>query len=76
MNIPDEFSGRILKLRSQSLFTTRTPIDPLLSEWPGAYIDVLYESISPGDIQVTSVVVFETSEDALAFKIKYGDKYV
>jgi hypothetical protein len=79
MKIPDEFSGRVLKLRSQSMFSDRTQVDNLLPEWLGSYTDVIYESHIIGyqhNISTTVVAVFETTEDAPAFRIKYGDKYV
>lgn len=83
MNIPDKFSNRVLRLRKQAgVFETAaySGLDKLLEkEWPEAYTDVIYESNIVGyqhSVNITHVVVFETTEDALAFKIKYGDKYV
>lgn len=83
MKIPDEFSSRVFKLKRQPMSFSSdslSEVNKLLEkEWPGAYTDVIYESQIEGykhNINITHVIVFETTEDALTFKIKYGDKYV
>lgn len=71
MIIPDEFKGRVVKTRLGGLTSNPTQLDEIKKLWPGAEIDVVYENLKP-----IIVVVFESSEDCLVFKLKYGDKYV
>ncbi len=70
MIIPDEFSGRVVKTRLNGLFNSTKRLDQIVESWPGSEIDVVYE----GDKAIV-VIVFESTEDCLAFKLKYGDNY-
>ncbi len=71
MNIPAEFVGRVAKTKLSGLITSPKRLTEILKAWPGSEIDVVYEKRQP-----IIVVVFESSEDCLAFKLKYGDEYV
>ena len=71
MKIPDEFVGRVVKTKLNGLTSDFKKLDQIRKEWEGSEIDVVYENAHS-----IVVVVFQTSEDALAFKIKYGDEYV
>lgn len=70
MIIPDEFVGRICKTRLGIASNNFRNFDQIKKEWPGSEIDVIYESLRP----IISVV-FKSTEDCLAFKLKYGDMY-
>ncbi|MFI5405733.1 MAG: hypothetical protein ACHQ1D_04385 [Nitrososphaerales archaeon] len=70
MIIPDEFRGRVVKTRLNGLTTSFKRYDEIQKLWPESEIDVVYE-----DGKAFVVVVFESTEDCLAFKLKYGDKY-
>ena len=70
MIIPDEFRGRVVKTRLNGLTTSFKRYDEIQKLWPESEIDVLYE-----DGKAFVVIVFESTEDCLAFKLKYGDKY-
>ena len=70
MIIPDEFRGRVVKTRMNGLTTSSKRFDEIQKLWPGSEIDVVYEGARP-----FVVVVFESTEDCLAFKLKYGDEY-
>lgn len=81
MIIPDEFSRRVIYLKSGVSFfgATTKNFTKLLEEWPGSYTDILYESKIVGyehRIIIKHVIVFETDIDAVAFKLKYGGEYV
>ncbi len=71
MIIPEEFSGRVCKTRLPTLGSNFKKISEITKEWQGSEIDVVYENLKP-----IIVVVFETTEDCLAFKLKYGNDYV
>ena len=71
MKIPEEFVGRVCKTKLNGLTSCFKTLDKTVKEWPGSEIDVVYEN---GKSIV--VIVFESSEDCLAFKLKYGDQYV
>lgn len=71
MNIPAEFSGRVIKTRLNGLTTSLKKLNQITEAWQGSEVDVIYEN---GRSIV--VIVFETQEDALAFKLKHGDEYV
>lgn len=75
MNIPAEFSDRVCKTRLSGFNTSFEKLDEIRKEWPGSEIDVVYEGTGLTHEPVV-VVVFETTEDCLAFKLKYGNKYV
>lgn len=70
MIIPDELIGRVCKTKMSGLNGSFSKLDQIRSEWQGSEIDVVYEN---GRSIV--VVIFESSEDCLAFKLKYGDMY-
>jgi len=70
MIIPDEFSGRVVKTRLNGLFHSTKRLDEIVKSWPGSEIDVVYEGA-----KAVVVIVFESTEDCLAFKLKYGDNY-
>lgn len=71
MNIPDEFSYRVVKTRLSIMNNDFRKINEIVELWPGSQIDVIYENLRP-----IVVLVFESQEDALAFRLKYGDEYV
>ena len=71
MDLPVEFSGRVCKTRLNGLTTSFKRLNEVVKEWQGSEVDVIYEDLRP-----IVVVVFETSEDCLAFKLKYGNEYV
>lgn len=71
MDIPAEFSGRVVKTRIGGLISDFRLLDQIKKEWQGSEIDVIYEK---GKSIV--VIVFETQEDCLAFTLKYGKNYV
>ena len=70
MNIPAEFAGRVVKTRFGDSVRDRHSLSEVVKDWPESYIDVVYENLKP-----IVVVVFESTEDCLAFKLKYGDRY-
>jgi hypothetical protein len=70
MKIPDEFVGRVYKTRLSGLSSSFEKLDQIRKDWPGTDIDVIYENFNP-----IVVLVFETQEDHLAYKLKYGDYY-
>ncbi len=70
MIIPDELTHRICRTRLSGLTSSFKKLDEIRKEWQGSAIDVIYEN---GRSIV--VVVFDTPEDCLAFKLKYGDEY-
>ncbi len=72
MNLPAEFVGRVVKTKLSGLTQSMKQQNQITESWPGSYIDVVYESAT----KMTVVIVFETTEDALAYKLKYGDNYV
>jgi hypothetical protein len=71
MNIPAEFSGRVVKTRISGLNASFRKLDEIRKEWQGSEIDVIYENAKP-----IVVIVFENTEDCLAFTLKYGKEYV
>jgi hypothetical protein len=71
MSIPAGFIGRVFRTKLKGWGMDFKKLDQLIKEWPGSELDVLYESASP-----KVVIVFETSEDCLAFTLKYGKDYV
>jgi hypothetical protein len=72
MNIPEEFAGRICKTKLSGMSSSFKKLDQLIKEWPGSEIDVVFENREKALV----VIVFETTEDCLAFKLKYGNDYV
>ncbi len=77
MNFPDEFSHNIIKTRFGFLFEARAlglkfEIKDLhlvkmdLNDW------VCRDNNNEGRV----IIVFQSPEDCLAFKLKHGDKYV
>jgi hypothetical protein len=75
MIIPAEFSGRVCKTRLSGFNASFKRLDEIRKEWQGSEIDVVYEGTGLTHKPVV-VVVFETTEDCLAFKLKYGNEYV
>lgn len=71
MNIPAEFSGRVLKTKLNGLISSSKQLNQIQNLAEGSEIDVIYEN---GKAIV--VIVFETQEDCLAFTLKYGKDYV
>ncbi len=76
MNIPDEFAGRVCRTKIPGLISNYKKFDKIVEEWPGSDIDVIYERVEGGEPKAFIVVVFETTEDCLAFTLKYGREYV
>jgi hypothetical protein len=70
MNLPAEFSNRVVKTRLSGLSASFKKLDEIRKEWQGSEIDVLYEDGRP-----IVVVVFESEMDCLAFTLKYGKEY-
>jgi hypothetical protein len=70
MKIPKDFEGKVCKL--QYAFNFRD-VEKYLEDWPNAYGDVIYENEN-GNIKPIIVIVFESTEDCLAFKLKHGNK--
>jgi len=70
MIIPDELVGRVAKTRLSGAISGFRKLDEIRKLWQVAEIDVVYENLDP-----IIVVVFESTEDCLAFKLKYGDDY-
>lgn len=71
MNLPAEFTGRVVKTRLTGLPSNFKRLTEVTKSWQGSEIDVIYETGQP-----IIVVVFESTEDALAFTLKYGNEYV
>lgn len=71
MILPEEFKNRVYKTKLSGLSGSFVRLDEVRKEWEGSDIDVIFEN---GKSVI--VVVFETPEDYLAFKLKYGDEYV
>jgi hypothetical protein len=71
MDLPAEFVGRVVKTRLTGLPSNLRRISEIAEEWGGSEVDVIYEDLKP-----IIVVVFENTMDCLAFKLKYGGKYV
>lgn len=71
MDLPAEFIGRVYKTRLSGLNQSMKQQNQITESWPGSEMDVVYESG-----KAVIVIVFETTEDCLAFKLKYGDNYV
>jgi hypothetical protein len=71
MKLPDEFQGRVIKTRLSGLPGSFKQLTEIRRLWPEVTTDVMYES--GGGIVV---LVFENTEDALAFKLKFGEDYV
>lgn len=71
MNLPAEFIGRVYKTRSTALGSNMKRLSEIKEQWPGSEIDVVYEDQRP-----IIVLVFESTMDCLAFKLKYGNEYV
>jgi hypothetical protein len=71
MNIPSEFSGRVLKTKLSGLFNSSKQLNQIQGLAEGSEIDVIYENG-----RAVVVIVFETQEDCLAFTLKYGKDYV
>ena len=70
MDLPVEFTGRVIKTGLTGLTRSFRLLDQIRSQWPESDIDVVYENGIP-----IVVVVFEHTEDALAYKLKYGENY-
>lgn len=70
MILPDEFVGRVAKTGVSGLGSSFRKLDEIRKEWQGSEIDVVYENGLP-----IVVVVFESTMDCLAFKLKYGEYY-
>ena len=71
MNLPAEFIGRVCKTKLTGLPSNFKKLSEIVKEWPGSEIDVVYEKLTP-----VVVVIFESTEDCLAFTLKYGKEYV
>jgi hypothetical protein len=71
MNIPAEFSGRVYKTKISGITGNLKRLNEIAKEWQGSEVDVIYENSKS-----IIVIVFESREDCLAFKLKYGDDYV
>jgi len=71
MKIPAEFSGRVIKTRLGISNRNSKKVSEIQKEFLGSELDVIYESAN-----AIIVLVFETTEDCLAYKLKYGDDYV
>jgi hypothetical protein len=76
MSIPDEFIGRVCKTKLPGLISNYKKFDKIIEEWPGSELDVIYERVKSHEVEARIVVVFETTEDCLAFTLKYGKEYV
>jgi hypothetical protein len=76
MNIPDEFSGRVCKTKIAGAITNFKKFDKIREEWSGSDIDVVYEKVEGGDPKPLIVIIFKSTEDCMAFKLKYGNEYV
>ena len=71
MDLPAEFVGRVVKTKLAGLPSNLKRISEIANEWGGSEVDVIYEDLKP-----IIVVVFESTMDCLAFKLKYGGDYV
>lgn len=71
MIIPAELTGRVCKTRLSSMINLERKLSEIQKEFPVSEIDVVYENLRP-----IIVLVFESTEDCLAFKLKYGNEYV
>lgn len=69
-SIPDEFKNRVLRTKFSGYSTTYEHIRKVAALTEETEIDVIYENG-----RAVVVLVFETQEDCLAFKLKHGDKY-
>ena len=76
MNVPDEFAGRVCKTRIAGVITNFKKFDKIREEWPGSEIDIMFEKVEGGEPKPLIVVVFESTMDCMAFKLKYGSEYV
>ncbi len=75
MEIPAEFSGRVCKTKKGWLSINPRIESEIQKSWPDSYLDVVFENLN-GKIETITVIVFESTEDCLAFRLRYGDDYV
>lgn len=66
-----DIMSRTYKIKASLLDGYPTRLTESLKSNPGSYVDSLYENL-----RLVYVIVFSTSEDCLAFTLKYGDYYV
>lgn len=76
MIIPDEFAGRVVKTKMVGVSMNFKKFDKIRKEWPGSEIDVIYEKVEGDEPKPLIVVIFESTVDCMAFKLKYGNEYV
>jgi hypothetical protein len=82
MTISNKLTGKVVMLNSLSPLNREqhSNLSNLLTQyWPGARVDVIYQSVMNGykhTINITDIIIFETVEDAIIFKLKYGEQYV
>lgn len=74
MIIPDEFSGRIFKVRNSRKISLSKEIFEIIKSWPGSEMEVIYEGAGP-NIVAKTIIIFETQEDCTAFTLQHGHKY-
>lgn len=70
MIIPPEFVGRVYKTGLTGYPSNFSKFEKIQKEWPGSYIDVVYEGNRP-----IILIIFEQPEDCTVFAIKYGREY-
>lgn len=70
MNLPAEFSNRVIHLRKIKAFYPLRLLSEIKKSAPNSEIDVVLENGS-----TKYVLVFNSEEDCLAWKLKYGGKY-
>lgn len=71
MEIPTEFTNRVLKTKLKFWANILEIPSEIKKEFPEAYLDFIYEGQHP-----ISILVFESAEDCLIYTLKYGKDYV
>lgn len=71
MNLPVKVIGRVCKTNLTSWNFSTKKESQIMEEFPGVEIDIIYENLIP-----ILVLVFESTEESLAFILKYGKEYV
>lgn len=79
IEIPEEFRNLVFKTKSLS-YNDASELKKLVNaEFNHVTLDYLYETVGSGlkiKVNMHLMMVFETTEDAIAFKLKHGNKYV
>lgn len=78
IDIPDEFKHVVFKTKSLSEKDNLELRKLVEDEFNHVKLDYLFETIGKGantKINMHLMMIFETPADALAFKLKYGNKY-